>query len=179
MGLDVTAYRQVRKVADWPEGVESIDEIAEYEGLSNGYIWNGMRVTNVHPAQKDHPLHRAMLTPGVRAYVDRERMRAGSYSGYNEWRNWLAIARYGLTAREVWTRWEADPGFREGAAWLINFSDCEGYIDASIAARILADLQAHAQAIIASAPEGWYADKFRGWLGLLEIATDGGLLDFS
>jgi len=92
----------------------------------------------------------------------------------------LCAARFGVSARTLWGNWD---DYREhGAAWLVNFSDCEGYIDAPTAARILTDLKEHEAQIRRSASitdePSWYVEQLDKWLAALEMAADGGMLDF-
>lgn len=52
--------------------------------------------------------------------------RAGSYSGYNDWRNLLSLVMLGVNAENVWNN---DEYYKDKPFYyLINFSDCEGYI---------------------------------------------------
>lgn len=90
MGLDITYYTNVRYVSAMPDDAESIDDVAEY--TSEGYKLNGDRVFQVYSVD-EFPLH---------AYANRGGFRAGSYSGYNEWRDWLSNTMLGMSAREVW-----------------------------------------------------------------------------
>jgi hypothetical protein len=179
MGLDVTAYRRLERVADWPEGVEDIDDVARYDFDQGTYIWNGRRVVEVHPwGQGDFPEHHN-LTPGLYAYADKTGWRAGSYSGYNDWRDWLSRAALGVSAETVWR--DFDRWRDRGAAWLVNFSDCEGIIGAEVCARILADLRENESMIREQTfgPEAeWHLAKLDAWLAGLEMAADGGMLDF-
>jgi len=179
MGLDVKAFRKVERVADWPADAGSMDDIAEYDFNASAYIWQGMAVTDISPAYDRHiPARRRALTSGLYRYAGKLNGYSGSYSGYNDWRNWLAQARYGMADREVWTRCERDPAFEDGAALLINFSDCEGFIDAPTATRILADLRAHEEDILRQARSEYDAERFRQWMTMLEMAADGGMLEF-
>lgn len=179
MGLDVTAYRRLERVADWPADAESIDDFAEYES-GRGYVWNGRSVTDVHPVyvQRDFPEHHS-LTPGIYAYAESNDWGAGSYSGYNQWRDWLSRSALGVSAEEVWRNF--DRWRDRGVAWLINFSDCEGIIGAEVCARILADLRENEATIREQAigqDAAWCLAKLDDWLAGLEMAADGGMLDF-
>lgn len=65
---------------------------------------------------------------------------AGSYGGYNAWRDRLARVHLGVSARTVWRDPEAyrDRPFYE----LINFADNEGFIGPEAAADLLLDFEA-------------------------------------
>jgi hypothetical protein len=173
MGVDITAYRKVEKIADWPDGTESIDDIAEYRGLDVGYVYQGQRVTDIRPFC--FPEHAAPLTDGLYTYQERADVASHSYSGYNRWRDWLSRVALGVPAATVWANFDA---YRErGIAWLVNFSDCEGFIAAPVAARILADLRANEAALRASGDK-WDVECFDGWLAGLDMAADGGVVEF-
>lgn len=177
MGLDVTAYRKIERVADWPADAEGIDDFAEYVPRQ-GYVWQGRTVTSVHPVYVpgDFPEHHS-LTPGVYAYAESMDWGAGSYSGYNLWRDWLSRAALGVPAERVWGRNFAR--FRNrGVAWLVNFSDCEGFIGAEVCARILADIRAHEATIRSRADDAARLERLNTWLAGLEMAADGGMLRF-
>lgn len=179
MGLDVTAYSRLERVADWPENAEGIDDFAEYV-RGRGYVWNRRTVTYVHPVYvgREFPEHHS-LTPGVYAYAECTDWDAGSYSGYGNWRRWLSRAALGVGPETVWKNF--DRWRDRGAAWLINFSDCEGIIGAEVCTRILADLREN-ESMIREQPLGpdakWNLSKLDDWLAGLALAADGGMLDF-
>jgi len=55
------------------------------------------------------------------------KFRAGSYGGYNRFRDNLCKSANGITAKELWGKEDESLKFY----WLINFSDCDGYIGTS------------------------------------------------
>lgn len=95
--------------------------------------------------------------------------RAGSYSGYNEWREWLA-SLIATTPEAVWNGL-VPTHFRE----LIDFSDCEGTIGTEACVRLLADFREWAPKV---GTEGRYAEKFREWLRAFELGADSGAVRF-
>lgn len=61
----------------------------------------------------------------------------------------------------------------------MNFSDCEGYISAPVAARILADMEAHFDAALAAAPDQRYVTKLNDWINALRtVAATNGVIEF-
>ena len=74
-------------------------------------------------------------TDGLTGWVNGESLysfRAGSYSGYNAWRRWLATVA-GATVEEMWEE-EADMSL---LFWsLINNSDAEGFIGPKTCAKL-------------------------------------------
>jgi hypothetical protein len=65
------------------------------------------------------------------------RFRAGSYSGYNDYRNMLAEAGMGAEDRVIWKQ---EDKFRGQPFWeQVNFSDCEGTIGPKTSAKLAKD----------------------------------------
>jgi hypothetical protein len=103
--------------------------------------------------------------------------RAGSYSGYNEWREALAQRALGLSAFAVW---EDPPRFVEQPFFeLINFSDCQGTIGPDAASDLAGDFGA-LRARIAAQPlpdpdeEAWFMDVYGQFQEAFELAASGG-----
>lgn len=96
--------------------------------------------------------------------------RAGSYSGYNKWREMLAdIAGYG-TAKRVWDNPNASGPFVE----LIDYSDCEGFIGPRTSAKLAEDC--------ARLVAGGAAKELPGiedWAEAFRIAAGHGVVKFS
>jgi hypothetical protein len=162
MGLDITAYRQIRRIADWPEGAESIDDVADYG--DDGYVFNGRPVFAVYPdATQGFPEHAADLAPGLYTYAEQTSFRAGSYSGYNAWRDALSRAALGLPAKQVWSDFDRHRHRERGVAWLIN-----------------ADIRAHESAIRdrGGVIVSWFGDGLDRWIAGLALAADDGVLSF-
>lgn len=175
MGLDITAYRRMVRLMDWPSAAESIDDIATYTG--HGYEIDGKSVTDIHPnVMRDFPRHLGTFTPGIYTYTDCISFRAGLYSDYNAWRAWLCEAALGVSDGVVWRNFSAYE--HRGVAWLVNFSDAEGYIGAEVARRILDDIKAHEAQIRAAITDSWEGEKLDQWLVALEMAADSGMIDF-
>ena len=112
--------------------------------------------------------------------------RAGSYSGYNHWREKLAeIAgypsietdRFGSGLKEM----RHDAGAREAGSGpfyeLIWFSDCEGIIGPITSAKLardFADFQAKADAV----EDDYWREKYGKWRQAFEMAAEEGAVDF-
>lgn len=166
MGLDITAYRRLTKA----EGVEC-DEDGE------PVDWN--RFTRIRQSLIDYTEeHWNGRAEGVEAGVyerddDREfKFRAGSYSGYNAWRDDLARFAGHRTANHVWES-HIDGPFVE----LIDFSDCEGIIGPVVAAKLAKDFADHQERADKFADE-WFRQKYADWRKAFEMAADGGAVDF-
>ena len=175
MGLDITAHRGLRKAAPG-EGIDPQYGDADY---TNG--WHKMYVNDDFPAQADDIEHDAIYHAD-----DSFGFRAGSYSGYNEWREMLARLvgypeaphpsprRAGemSNAASVWN--DPKPGpFVE----LINFSDCEGVIGPRTSAKLAKDFAAY-QAKADAHPDDYFRAKYADWRKAFEMAADNGAVYF-
>lgn len=168
MGLDITAYSNIRHVPD------VTDQDRAYE-LGLTMLWRN----NDFPHRADDIIDR-----GVYAYATMIDFRAGSYSGYNLWREELAkLAGYPALSdprrdrsgpRHDVGAWNAD----SGPFWeLINFSDCEGVIGATVAAKVLRDFVEFQPK--ADAHQGdWFRDRYALWRKAFELAANDGAVSF-
>lgn len=96
--------------------------------------------------------------------------RAGSYGGYNRWREVLSRAALQAEPSHVWanpTNYVGKPGYE-----LVNFSDSEGVIGPATSAKLARDLDG---LILA---EEWAEDLKNEWLQAFTLASDGGLVAF-
>lgn len=172
MGLDVSAYSQAKKIdCHFNADGEPIDP-------KTGELIDGVQafVNPDYPERADEIEDRAVYSVG-----DSAGMRAGSYGGYNQWREWLAeLAGYEKGSYEQWgktydsfaaTVWNGATGpFCE----LINFSDCEGIIGPKTSAKLLKDFEEHKD----KAGGGYEGDKYREWMELFRLAANGGFVSF-
>ena len=120
----------------------------------------------------------------VYSYADNMRFRAGSYSGYNAWRNELAkLAGYPEIEYESWGRTEK--GFDGGAfkassgpfLELIKFSDCEGVIGTAVSKKLSKDFADFDQK--AAEIGGLFYELYTEWKQAFEMASDGGFVNFN
>ena len=77
----------------------------------------------------------------------RGNFRAGSYSGYSSFRNWLCQFATGSAPERIWEG-PYDAGDSRPFFQLINFSDCEGTIGATACAKLARDFEAHLPRVI-------------------------------
>jgi len=122
--------------------------------------------------------------------------RAGSYSGYNQWRNSLAImAGYG-SSEYVWKNFEKDRRYiklqkinkkdikMKPFYELIHFSDCEGYIGTETSKKLYQDFVDFEDKAIDfdSSPGGptsrWFYERYKEWKNAFEVASDNGVVCF-
>jgi len=179
MGLDITAYRKLTKLdavfdADGdpinPETREALDyDLKVYANFD-------------FPGREDGLEDRAVYSA-----EDSMGFRAGSYGGYNAWREELAkLAGYPLTDYTIYGRTERrhDAGAWAASAgpfWeLINFSDCEGIIGPVVSEKLakdFAEFDERAKAHAASRND-WFYPLYQTWRQAFDMAADGGAVDF-
>ncbi len=168
MGLDITAYSGITKLnAHMNDDGEAVDN-----QTGKTLDWSAYCSPYVNP---DFPEHaKSLEVSGVYGFEESFGFRAGSYGGYNQWRD--ALARMAGYAGGAQGAWDSD----SGPFWeLINFSDCEGSIDAPVCAKLAADFasfQTKADAYAAS--NTYFLELYASWRQAFEMAAKGGMVDF-
>ncbi len=163
MGLDITAARCIERIGD------------SYEDGDGVYI--GSQPAEFIPRADG-------LSPGMYRARESFSFRAGSYGGYNKWRNELAklagypqrplVDRRGVRELHAQGAWETD----SGPFWeLINFSDCEGSIGPKTSAKLAKDFAEH-QTKAEAHPDEWFRELYAEWRKAFEMAADGGVVTF-
>lgn len=167
MGLDITAYRKLRKVEN-PTEADRDENFTVYANDSFPGRAAGLEDRAVYQTTED-------------AFG----LRAGSYGGYSWWRDELAkLAGYPQGTYEQYGKdwpshcvacWNGATGpFSE----LINFSDCEGAIGPEVSAKLakdFADFDARAKEF--DPGRGWY-ERYCDWRKAFEMAADDGAVQF-
>ena len=152
MGLDVTAYSKLKAERT------GVDRDDDYDGV--------MFYANPDFAERCSGIDEKT----VYSYADSESFRAGSYIGYNAWRNQLAKLAGFKDANDAWSQ-------TSGPFWeLINFSDCEGTIAGDVTRKLLADFVSHQEK--ADAIGGYFAETYADFRRAFALAADGGAVDF-
>lgn len=165
MGLDITAYRALSKVEDAATDADGNPEAYDTH-------WRAHPVV-VAFTEENWPGRSQGIEPGA-IYVFGEifDFRAGSYGGYNQWRDELArFAGYG-SALEVWESDRTEGPFLE----LINFADNEGVIGPVVAAKLAKDFQEFQSK--ADQEESWWRSSYANWRRAFEMAADNGAVVF-
>lgn len=104
------------------------------------------------------------------------RFRAGSYSGYNLWREWLAKTFLDATPAQVWDG--ADDRFKgKPFVELINFTDCDGFIGPKTSAKLAKDFAEHAPPKMPRLDQ-FYVENYALWRKAFEIAAGNGVVIF-
>lgn len=173
MGLDITAGSKI-------VFMEATDD---YELFDEKYYTDELaRYVSLYP-EPNFPGREAPLEfqgKKLAIYrVDGDLMgfRAGSYSGYNAWREQLSLLANGMAPRQIWEQHD-DPAIQALPFFpLICFSDCEGVIGSVAAQRLAADFAAFQQRA-EHQEDTWFIEKYREWRRACELASDNGFIEF-
>lgn len=191
MGLDISAYRKLRY-----EPNPKFDDDGNLDDWRSQIVFKSEHLTD---QERDFPGRAVDLLPmifgGSQAremqhlilvekpivctYQESYGWRAGSYSGYSTWRDWLAKFGGWTSAKDCWESDRTSGPFYE----LICFSDCEGILGQVVCEKLLKDFRAYNQMAIAeiaanSSNIEYYAGLYAEWIKGLEMAADGGCLAF-
>jgi hypothetical protein len=180
MALDITAYEKAEFVS------------SEWDEKEKGDPYDaGLYLV-------DTPANFAARIHGMRAGYHKTSgeefgFRAGSYSGYNWWRELLAKAIHHKSAQRVWHEAdELEPEAEEFADYvpmpafyeLIEFSDCEGCIGTEVSKKLHKDFGENREKYVeyVKAQEadiaGYCINRYDDWLKAFEIASKGGFVAF-
>lgn len=171
MGLDINSYKRLHPA----------DE-SELEFADDGELLNWESYVQIKPLAEMHEEY----WPGRSApYADEDAaeyysfedtayMRAGSYAGYNMWRDILIdfVKREQLPANT----------FEE----LIEFSDCEGLIGSFVSEKLYHDFADNRQLLDDFADgyfsdnenRDWFVEKYDEWTEMFDLARDNGAVEF-
>ncbi len=152
MGLDVTAYKNI----EWLEPISpEKDESSDYD----------LRIV-----LDDFKERASDIKDGYYSYTDEYGFRAGSYGGYNSWRNELAVLAGFESAKDAWSK-------DSGPFWeLINFSDCEGTLGTLTCKKLLFDFKEFYSK--AEKIGGWFFESYKQWTKGMELAAENGCFCF-
>lgn len=164
MGLDITAYRKLE-----PAPQAELDD----DGSPKDYDkFAHFHSSTIQWTEENWPGHSDGIKPGVYSFANMDGFRAGSYSGYNAWRDQLARVMRGKSAEELWK------GPIEGPfAELIHFADNEGVIGPRVAAKLAKDFADH-QSKAEAVGDNYFLQKYNEWRKAFELAADGGAVHF-
>ena len=157
MGLDITAGKNAKFVRAY-----------QNDDLSLGYH-------HVY-ATKDFPDQADGLQEGWYSVEDEHSFRAGSYGGYNQWREELSCRFLDASPELVWSdpvRFQDKPFFE-----LINFSDAEGTIGPRTSAKLYEDFKAHIPSESDDPSDNYFLNKYKQWMRAFELAAQNGFVKF-
>lgn len=166
MGLDVTAFT---KLTPAPEVVVE-DGYAMEENC-----WHAGAET-IKWTEDNWPGRTAGIESGATYRAsDTFGFSAGSYGGYNRWREQLAQLAGFISPRSVWDKETKEGPFVEQ----INFADNEGVIGPIVAAKLAKDYREfYDRALAIRADREWFVTKYHEWMRAFELAADGGAVEF-
>jgi len=181
MGLDITAYSNLRAID--PEFERIRDRVPGVFGQL------GEETCTFTQAQVDSPNNWISdMDPGTYYETPETEVldfRAGSYSGYNDYRRMLSECFLNVPPDNVWANERAyiDKPFYEQ----INFSDCEGFIGPKVSAKLFEDYKkgrAKWEAFLKDSfgsdqeEKSWRLNLYDKWTRAFELAADDGIVWF-
>lgn len=157
MGLDITAYKNLKKVEN-----PKIDEYGELINWDSEWIPGA----SMEWSEKHFPGRGEGIEPNsAYTWEDSFDFRAGSYSGYNRWRAKLEEFKEGDSFEE-----------------LINFADNEGVIGYVVAAKLYNDFvkfEEKAEEYSRTISDGdWWFELYKEWKKAFKFASQQGAVDF-
>ena len=166
MGLDITAYRQLTPIAG--ATVSQDGEVDDYD--TQWYPGPSMEWSESH-----WPGHgKGVDAYTVYSFSEKFSFRAGSYGGYNAWRDDLARVVGLHSARDCYEGGLVGP-FSE----LLNLADNEGVIGTVVSAKLAADFAKFADRAATHWHDRPYSlEKYQAWRKAFEMATDNGAVRF-
>lgn len=178
MGLDITYYSKVTLVeAITSDALQAIKfEHPLYESNEHIHLWNRAEFVERGDGLVEGfyavPSWKREYRLRVQHGPEGGRFPAGSYSGYNVWREWLA-SLVGTTPKRVWDG-ESPTHFGE----LISFPDNEGFIGPRTAAKLATDFELFVGKVTAPDDREWYAALFDDFAKAFRTAAGEGIVDF-
>lgn len=182
MGLDISAYSKIT-----PDPHETPDGWCDRYEEDDGGWHRQPFVYSAHVASGrglsvDREVvvrgQRFLVGPCVRAGGDEIGFRAGSYTGYNNWRHELCMAALGKGPLVVWNHPEdyLDSPFYE----LIHFADNEGCIGPEAAADLSTDFQMYRHTVrpLLHAKFERYGQTYDDFAQAFELAAGTGVVIF-
>ena len=151
MGLDVTAMSKI--------AIDKVD--GEPSLYSVGFPQSNMEKF------EDEPI----------TYEQAHSFRAGSYSGYNAMRRELCELINGIPPEVLWAHEDGPEWHKKPFYWLINFSDCEGYIGTDYCKILLKDCEDHWDTIQIKGSD-YLKDVMNDFRKAFELGADDGVVKF-
>lgn len=155
MGLNITAYSNIKKEVNR----ENMDLDECYE--------NNWTYFYIH-TDKDCYQHIDIDSEYAYSYDDSVKMRAGSYGGYNSWRNLL---------REFSKTLPVDADGYYAFYELINYSDCEGVIGTMCSTKLYKDFSDYEEQANLYFQD-YDLTKYMEWKTMFEFASNNGAVMF-
>jgi hypothetical protein len=169
-GLDVTVYEKITIVPS-----PQFDSDGEPLGP------NQVKLAPVGGAER----FAGLIAGTVYRYESAFEFRAGSYSGYNYWRNELAKLAgneqtpYKSLNGKIEFRYDATVwNIKKGAFWeLIDFSDAEGVIGPVVCKRVYKDFLQY-QVAASKHPDEYFRTSYQNWMKAFCMCANDGAIVF-
>jgi hypothetical protein len=157
MGLDITAYKKLKIVEN---------SILDEDGNPVNWETEWKPGVSMEWSEQHFPGRGEGIDPNtVYTWEDEFGFRAGSYTGYNWWRNKLEEISDGESFQE-----------------LINFADNEGVIGYVVSKKLAKDFTENEERAVEFAKKldesEWWLNQYRNWKRAFEIASENGAVDF-
>lgn len=171
MGLDITAYGRLEKL-----------DIAYDHNTEEPALREGKQFYFYPHDEFPKQMEGVTGVYELSGWGNSFHFRAGSYSGYNRWREHLAVM-VGIDQDALWEdRIEQIGPFVE----IINFTDCDGTIGPATSAKLFKDFaewldraEAHAKSFTDdSDSQDWWISRYRNFMSAFALASDGGAVKF-
>ena len=171
MGLDITAHGAIRlDTREYANEDAQLDTlILQRQGVVIGqHLLDWVR--------KEFPGRADDVKAGMyRTCGSRLDFRAGSYSGYGKWRDWLARVAGWESAEDCWDAAKTDKHFlTRPFALLVNFADNEGIIGPAAAKTLADNFGRHRRDALATEciDRAWNMSRYDLWHAAFRIAAD-------
>jgi len=188
MGLDISVVINLREVKVPKEIDTYSDEYYDWQREEYPFedVWGLSQVGNYDQDRYGN------YPPGTYLAENISGFRAGSYTGYGEWRNILAKVGAGFPggSDEAWRHDGEEYPFEE----LINYSDADGYIAAPITDKLCNDfvsfekemydivdkawLKIHPTIELTGEDKDWFLSKWDDWKDAMCTASGNGAVIF-
>ena len=173
MGLDIIVYSKLEHQRD-----ERVEEVME-----SLFSPLGEEIIEICEEEENRRCSDMAIGKWHRTDATQEaHFRAGSYSGYNQFRNLLAQAFHGVDAEDIWS----DENSFEGTPFyeMIDFSDCDGVFGPGDSAKLCRNFEegeVKFQEFIAEKFEdddeaGHWLEVYRDFKEGFRLAADEGIL---
>jgi hypothetical protein len=184
MGLDITYVSKIRVSMAPRIPPVLLDVVAYMSGPQGGFStsYNGCFDYQLGSLKK-------FIQYDTTAESEIGHFRAGSYSGYNQWRNELSIIAGYDSVDQVWKdfdsnirlvklkRIEGENAKLKPFYELINFSDAEGLIGPEICKKLYQDFMDFDDKA-KEVEDSWIYEKYLEWKEAFKVASDDGLVAF-
>lgn len=170
MGLDCTAFKNIRQMNE--DEIQYEEYKDEDDNIVDRYPLNG-REFFINP---DFPHAAEDIIPNaVYTFEEKYGWRAGSYSGYNEWRTLIAQVAGWKDDQDAWDNGNLGDPFFE----LIMFSDCEGTLGTTVCQKLLQDfLNFEDKYNEMIGDNRYYKNVYQEWKKGLALAAQNGAIKF-